>query len=82
MLPSDGFVGFRNKCPEIYEIDPAHFLSAPRLVWAAMFKGYRSCTRINSRCLYVTIGRRGHHSWNISCRTQAYNNQKQIHERL
>lgn len=38
MLPSDGFVGFRNKCPEIYEIDPAHFLSAPRLVWQPCLK--------------------------------------------
>ena len=38
MLPSDEFVGFRNKCPEIYEIDPAHFLSAPRLVWQPCLK--------------------------------------------
>ena len=33
MLPADVFVGFRNKCPEVYEIDLTRFLSAPRLVW-------------------------------------------------
>ena len=29
----DVFEKFRNKCPEVYEIDPAHFLSAPGLAW-------------------------------------------------
>ena len=29
---------FRNKCIEIYELDPAHFLSAPGLAWQACFK--------------------------------------------
>ena len=28
----------RNKCIEIYELDPAHFLSAPRLAWEAYLK--------------------------------------------
>ena len=32
------FENFRNKCVEIYELDPAHFLSAPRLVWQACLK--------------------------------------------
>ena len=26
------------KCIEIYELDPAHFSSAPRLAWQACFK--------------------------------------------
>ena len=30
-LLSDVFQNFRNKCIEIYELDTAHFLSAPRL---------------------------------------------------
>ena len=30
-LLADVFENFRNKCIEIYEFDPAHFLSAPRL---------------------------------------------------
>ena len=30
---ADVFENFRNKCIEIYELDPVHFLSAPGLVW-------------------------------------------------
>ena len=33
LLPADVFENFRNKCIEIYKLDPAHFLSAPRLAW-------------------------------------------------
>ena len=29
---------FSVKCLEIYELDPAHFLSAPGLSWQAIFK--------------------------------------------
>ena len=32
---ADVFENFRNKCIEIYELDPAHFLSAPGLAWQA-----------------------------------------------
>ena len=32
------FENFRNKCIEIYELDPAHFLSAPGLAWQACLK--------------------------------------------
>ena len=32
------FENFRNKCIEIYEIDPACFLSAPGLAWKACLK--------------------------------------------
>ena len=35
LLPADVFKIFRNKCIETYEIDPAHFLSAPGLAWQA-----------------------------------------------
>ena len=31
LLFADVFENFRNKCIEIYELDPAHFLSAPGL---------------------------------------------------
>ena len=31
LLLADKFENFRKKCTEIYEIDPTHFLSAPRL---------------------------------------------------
>ena len=29
---------FKNKCIQIHELDPAHFLSAPRLAWQACLK--------------------------------------------
>ena len=32
------FENFSNKCIEIYELDPAHFLSAPGLAWLACLK--------------------------------------------
>ena len=35
LLLADVFVNFRNMCFEIYELDPAHFLSAPGLAWQA-----------------------------------------------
>ena len=33
LLLADVFEKFRNKCIEIYELDPAHFFSAPGLSW-------------------------------------------------
>ena len=33
LLLADVFENFRNKCTEIYELDPAHFLSPPGLSW-------------------------------------------------
>ena len=38
LLLTDVFENFRDKCIEIYELDPAHFLSAPGLAWQACFK--------------------------------------------
>ena len=38
LLLSDIFENFRNNCIEIYELDPAHFLSAPGLAWQACLK--------------------------------------------
>ena len=35
LLLADVFENFRNKGIEIYEIDPAHFLSARGLAWQA-----------------------------------------------
>ena len=35
LLLADVFENFRDKCIEIYELDPAHFLSAPGLAWQA-----------------------------------------------
>ena len=38
LLLSDVFENFRNKCIEICELDPAHFLSAPGLTWQGCLK--------------------------------------------
>ena len=37
-LLADVFENFRATCHEAYELDPAHFVSAPQLAWNAMFK--------------------------------------------
>ena len=37
-LLADVFETFRNKCIEIYELDPVHFLFAPGLAWQACLK--------------------------------------------
>ena len=38
LLLADVFGKFRNKCIEIYELDPAQFLSVPGLAWQLCFK--------------------------------------------
>ena len=38
LLLADVFENVRNRCIEIYEFDPAHFLSAPGLAWQACLK--------------------------------------------
>ena len=35
LLLADVFKNFRNMCIKVYELDPAHFLSAPGLAWQA-----------------------------------------------
>ena len=37
-LLADVFENFGDKCIEIYELDPPHFLSAPGLAWQACLK--------------------------------------------
>ena len=38
LLLADVFEKFRNKYIEIYELEPAHFLSAPGLAWRVCLK--------------------------------------------
>ena len=38
VILADVFENFRDKCMEIYKIDPAYFLSAPGLAWQACLK--------------------------------------------
>ena len=41
LLLVDAFENFRNMCIDVYELDPAHFLSAPGLAWQACLKKSR-----------------------------------------
>ena len=45
----DEFENFRNKCIEIYDLDPAHFLSAPWLAWQII----RHDKNISSYLMYL-----------------------------
>ena len=38
LLLADMFEDFRNKCLEIYELDPIYFVSAPGLAWQVCLK--------------------------------------------
>ena len=38
LLLADPFQKFRDKCIQIHQLDPAHFLSAPGLAWQAHLK--------------------------------------------
>ena len=38
LLLADALENFRNMCIKVYELDPAHFLSAPGLAWQACLK--------------------------------------------
>ena len=38
LLLADVYENFRNKCLEIYGLDPSYFYSAPRLAWQACLK--------------------------------------------
>ena len=38
LLLADVFENFRNMCIKVYELDPAHFLTVPGLVWQAYLK--------------------------------------------
>ena len=41
LLLAEVFENFRNKCLEIYELDPIYFVSAPGLAWQACLKKTR-----------------------------------------
>ena len=50
LLLADVFENFRNKCIEIYELDPDHFFICTRISMASLFKKDRSKIRVINRC--------------------------------
>ena len=61
-LLADVFENFRNKCIEIYELDPTHFLSAPGLAWQAYLKKSKVKLELvtdNDMLLKIEKGMRG-----------------------
>ena len=58
---ADVFGNFRSKCIETYEVDPAHYLSAPGLLWKACLKktGNSELLTNNDMLMMVEKGIRG-----------------------
>ena len=62
LLLADIFENFTNKCIEICELDPAHFLPAPALAWQACLKKTEvelELSTNNDMLLIVEKGTRG-----------------------
>ena len=51
LLLADVYEKFRDKCIEIYGLDPSYFLSAPELAWQAYLKK----TEVKLELLTITI---------------------------
>ena len=58
LLLADVIENFRKTCLEVYELDPAHFLSLPGLAWQACLKRNEREIRIINRLRHVINGRR------------------------
>ena len=58
LLLADVFENFRNMCIKVYELDPAHFLSAPGLAWQICLKKKTGEIRIVNWCWHVIDGRK------------------------
>ena len=58
LLLTDVFEKFRDKCIEIYGLDPSYFLSAPGLAWQACFKKTSKIRIINRHSYAINDWRR------------------------
>ena len=65
LLLVDVFENFRNKCIEIYELDPAHFWSASGWAWQACLKktGVKLELLTDNNMLLMIAK----YCWNMSC---------------
>ena len=62
LLLADVFESFRNKCIEIYDLDPSYFYSTPGLAWQACLKKTKVKLQLltdNDMLLMVKKGIRG-----------------------
>ena len=50
---ADVFENFRKTCLEVYELDPAHFLSAPGQAWQACLKKTQVELELLTVCLFI-----------------------------
>ena len=50
LLLADFYEKFRDKCIEMYGLDPSHFLSSPGLAWQACLKKNKCSFRIINQC--------------------------------
>ena len=66
LLLADVIENFRKTCLEVYELDPAHFLSLPGLAWQACLKRNEREIRIINRLRHVINGRRRNKRRNMS----------------
>ena len=53
LLLADVYEKFRDKCIEIYGLDPSYFFSVPGLAWQVCLKKNKSKFRTINRCRYV-----------------------------
>ena len=66
LLLAEVFENFRNKCLEVNELDPAHFLSLPGLAWQACLKKTTVKLELLNRLRHAINGRRRNKIWNMS----------------
>ena len=58
---------FWNMCLETYQLELAHFLTAPGLIWQRAFQKLKSKIRSIHRSWYVINGTKMYHKWNMPC---------------
>ena len=69
ILLADVFENFRNTCINVYELDPAHFLSAPGLAWQACLRKTKVKLELLTDVDMLLMLEEGIRGGNMSCNT-------------
>ena len=69
ILLADVFENFRNTCINVYELDPAHFLSAPGLAWQACLRKTKVKLELLTDVDMLLMVEEGIRGGNMSCNT-------------